>query len=77
MAVPRGGDPMSERAKSVLDAALALAAEERREVLDGLIGSLTPDEALEAELDRRLAEYRRDPSVAQTWDELRQAGRAP
>ncbi len=68
---------MSERAKAVLDAALALGADERREVLDGLVGSLSPDELVNAELERRLDEYRRDPSVAQTWDELRRAGRAP
>lgn len=68
---------MSERAKAVLDAALALGADERREVLDGLVGSLSPNELVNAELERRLDEYRRDPSVAQTWDELRRAGRAP
>ena len=34
-------------------------------------GLITPDPEIVAELDRRMAEYREDPSTAKPWSEVR------
>lgn len=62
---------MSDRAKSVLEAALALPDQDRGFVIDHLIKSMPPspidsmtDDEVEAELERRAAEFANDPTVA-------------
>jgi len=68
---------MSETAQAILAAALSLPEEEREELVERLMESLPPstdemdDETLLAELERRRAEYERDPSVAIPWSEFR------
>jgi len=61
---------MTANSQSILDAALALAEKERAKIAERLLASLSPDEML-AELDRRLVEFKRDPSKAVTWSELK------
>jgi putative addiction module component (TIGR02574 family) len=69
---------MSETAESILAAALTLPDAEREALVERLIESLPhedvdemTDDELEAELDRRAAEYAQDPSVAIPWSEFR------
>ncbi|HEY1375176.1 MAG TPA: addiction module protein [Gemmataceae bacterium] len=69
---------MSETAESILAAALTLPDAEREALVERLIESLPhedvdemTDDELEAELDRRAAEYAQDPSVAIPWTEFR------
>ncbi len=63
--------------QSILDAALALAEEERAVIAERLLASLSPDDEdlspnqMLTELDRRLAEFERDPSTAIPWSELK------
>jgi putative addiction module component (TIGR02574 family) len=68
---------MSDKAKSVLEAALGLPPDDRNFIIDQLAKSLPPspidamsDHDLELELDRRAAEFARDPSVASPWKEF-------
>ena len=70
---------MSEAAASILQAALKLSDVERVQLAEALLQSMPPDEGEEevteqefyAELQRRQAEYERDPSTAISWSELR------
>lgn len=69
---------MTPETRSLLTAVLALPNSERVLLLDELLGPGRPagfeeldDESLEAELDRRYEEYRRDPSTAVPWSEIR------
>ncbi len=68
---------MTAKSQSILDAALALAEEERAKIAERLLASLSPDDGdvspdqMLAELDRRLAEFERDPSSAVPWSELK------
>jgi putative addiction module component (TIGR02574 family) len=68
---------MSTNSQSILDAALALAEEERAVIAERLLASLSPDDGdlspdeMLAELDGRLAEFERDPSTAVPWSELK------
>jgi len=74
---------MSDRSKAVLEAALALSAEERSDLAHELLDSLdagdgeplfaTPEieAAWVEEIQRRREEALRDPSVVMTWDEAR------
>jgi putative addiction module component (TIGR02574 family) len=63
----------------LLTAALALAPAEREELADSLWASLDPSDAyagmtedeLVAELDRRAAELKADPTQGIPWDEVR------
>jgi putative addiction module component (TIGR02574 family) len=70
---------MSRQTQALLEAALALPATEREQLVRQLVQSLpTPvdqlnDEDLEAELDRRYAEYRRDPSVGIPWSKIKRS----
>lgn len=61
---------------SIEDEVLRLSREERLRLIEVLWDSLTDDAPLEVsedvrgELDQRLAENRRDPSTALSWDEV-------
>jgi toxin ParE1/3/4 len=67
---------MNAQCQSVFDAALALPEAERTLLVERLLESLSPegdeitDNELAAELDRRLAEYQRDPSMGIPWSEV-------
>jgi putative addiction module component (TIGR02574 family) len=68
---------MSDRTKSVLEAALKLPPNDRSFIIDQLAKTLPPspidvmsDEELEVELDRRATEFARDSSVATPWKEF-------
>jgi len=55
---------------------LKLSETERLQLLTELRGTLFSDEVLVdpvivAELERRMEEYRRDPSIARPWSEVR------
>jgi putative addiction module component (TIGR02574 family) len=52
-------------AQEKLELAYALWADPEVQQLESPV-----DEALKAELDRRWAEYERDPSTASTWEEV-------
>ena len=71
---------MSDSCQAVMDAALALPEAERLLLVERLLESLPPeddeatDEELSAELDRRYADYARDPSTGVAWDQLRGGG---
>jgi putative addiction module component (TIGR02574 family) len=68
---------MSPQTQAVLDAVLALPESERALLIERLLEDVPPefeevtDEALLAELDRRSAEFQRDPSVGVPWSEVR------
>jgi len=71
---------MSERSASLLAAARQLSDDERAELVAGLLDSLDPpsadtdgmsEEEFAAELDRRHAEFLRDPSVGIPWEEVK------
>ena len=68
---------MSAKTRAILDAALALPDSERAKIAERLLESLRlttddmDDEALTKELDRRRAEYERDPSVALPWSKVK------
>jgi putative addiction module component (TIGR02574 family) len=65
--------------RKLLAELLELTPAERIQLAEDLWDSVTADdenlppltEAQRAELDRRLAEHRRDPSTAVPWDEVR------
>jgi len=68
---------MSAKSRAVLNAALALPDSDRAKIAERLLESLRlttddmDDDALTKELDRRRAEYLRDPSVAQPWSKVK------
>jgi putative addiction module component (TIGR02574 family) len=70
---------MSEAMSAVLTQALQLPAAERGELIDRLAESLDPPDGLEAvsdeeftaELNRRAAELRADPTAGIPWDQLK------
>jgi putative addiction module component (TIGR02574 family) len=74
---------MSSDPQAILAAALALPESDRAMIAERLLDSLPDDdkdlndvdlmsdEELEAELERRAAEYAKDPSVAIPWSEFR------
>lgn len=68
---------MSDQFESILKAALALSEMQRVLLIDELVESLPPetgpysDEEMLAELERRRAEYEKDPSSAIPWSEFR------
>jgi putative addiction module component (TIGR02574 family) len=67
-------DPVTSQTQAILDAALTLPEAERAELVDRLLETLPPeiegftDEEFHAELERRQAEFEKDPSVAVPWD---------
>ena len=71
---------MSEAMSAVLAEALKLPPNERGELMDRLADSLDPPGGLEgataeeftAELDRRAAELRADPTVGIPWDDVKE-----
>jgi putative addiction module component (TIGR02574 family) len=68
---------MAPETRTLLATVLALPESERDLLVNELLDSLPPgldepdDEQLEAELDRRVEEFRRDRSVAVPWSEIR------
>jgi putative addiction module component (TIGR02574 family) len=67
---------MTSRAEALLSQALALGESERLAIAERLLETVpaadaTADNALEAELRRRAAELRDDPSAGIGWDHLR------
>jgi len=71
---------METTRQALLEAALRLPEAERVLLVNQLLESLSPetedpaDDALAEELDRRLAEYRQDPSSAVPWSEVKRQG---
>lgn len=63
---------MSERGKQLLQAVLELPREEQEWFADELFANLDEmtEEEFRAELRRRREEYERDPSVAESWEEV-------
>ncbi|HTU23502.1 MAG TPA: addiction module protein [Gemmataceae bacterium] len=70
---------MNDRYESILKAALALPEAERVFLIDELMDSLPPDtgplsdEEMLAELERRHAEYEKDPSSTIPWEEVKRS----
>lgn len=68
---------MNDQLQTILDSALALTEPEREILVERLLESLSPeqkelnDDELFAELERRRAEYEKDPSSAIPWSEFR------
>lgn len=68
---------MENQFDAILKAALALPEMQRVLLIDELVESLPPDtgpysdEEFTAELERRWAEYEKDPSSAIPWSEFR------
>lgn len=68
---------MTAQTQSLLDAALTLPESERALLVDRLLRTLPPpdeevsDDELEAELEKRFEEYRRDPGSAISWSEVK------
>jgi len=64
---------------TLLEQALRLPADDRRKLADDLYDSIDRDvdgfelsDEQKAEIDRRLAEYEKDPSIARPWEEVRE-----
>lgn len=68
---------MTDQTQSILETALSLPETERLVIAERLLESVPDDaespddEAFATELDRRWAEFERDPSVAVPWSEVR------
>jgi putative addiction module component (TIGR02574 family) len=68
---------MSDRFEDILKAALSLPEMQRVLLIDELVESLPPetgpysDEEITAELERRWAEFEKDPSLAIPWSEVK------
>jgi putative addiction module component (TIGR02574 family) len=68
---------MNPQNQVIFDAALGLPETERALLAERLLESLPPasdplpDDELTAELERRWAEFRQDPSVAMPWSEVK------
>jgi putative addiction module component (TIGR02574 family) len=68
---------MENQFESILKAALALPEMQRVLLIDELVESLPPDkgpysdEEITAELERRWAEFEKDPSLAIPWSEVK------
>jgi putative addiction module component (TIGR02574 family) len=68
---------MENQFEAILKAALALPETQRVLLIDELVESLPPDtgpysdEEITAELERRWAEFERDPSIAIPWSEVK------
>jgi putative addiction module component (TIGR02574 family) len=68
---------MSDQYESILKAALALSEMQRVLLIDELVESLPPetgpysDEEILAELERRRAEFEKNPSRAIPWEEVK------
>lgn len=71
---------MSQTAAELLKAAMELPPDERGELAERLLDTLDPpgsdidamtDEEFAAELDRRAAEMRADPSAGVPWEEVK------
>jgi putative addiction module component (TIGR02574 family) len=71
---------MDTNSQSILEVALKLPEAERVLLVNRLLDSLSPEaedpseEALAAELDRRLAEFHQDSTSAIPWSELKRRG---
>jgi putative addiction module component (TIGR02574 family) len=64
---------------TLLEQALKLPAEDRRKLADDIYDSIDRkvdgfelSDEQKAEIDRRLAEYEKDPSIARPWEEVRE-----
>ena len=68
---------MTTQAGNLLTEALSLSDVDRAMVAEGILATLDDeaadpsDDELEAELDRRLEEYRRDPTTSIPWSVLK------
>lgn len=68
---------MKNQFESILKAALSLPEMQRVLLIDELVESLPPDtgpysdEEMLAELERRHAEFEKDPSIAIPWSEVK------
>lgn len=68
---------MNANSQAILDGALRLPEADRVLLVNRLLDSLPPgvkdpaDEALAAELDRRLADFHQDQTSAIPWNELK------
>ncbi len=68
---------MSDQFESILKAALALPEMQRVLLIDELVESLPPEtgpyseEEITVELERRWAEFEKDPSLAIPWSEVK------
>ncbi len=66
--------------ENILNAARALTEAERVRVVEELLATLPDsegsldDDQMEAELERRFAEYQSDPSKAVPWTEIKRPG---
>ena len=67
--------------QALLESVLTLSEKERFELVELLLGSLSPsggditDKDRRAELDRRWREYQADPSSAVPWDKVKKKAR--
>lgn len=64
---------------TLLEQALKLPVDDRRKLADDIYESIEQDpdsfelsDEQKAEIDRRLAEYEKDPSIARPWEEVRE-----
>lgn len=68
---------MTNGREAIRDAALKLPEADRAWIAEELLESLAPpegamtEEEWEAELDRRVEEYKRNPASALTWEEVK------
>jgi len=67
--------------QDLLESVLTLSEKDRFELVELLLGSLSPlgeemtDKERKAELDRRWGEYQADPSSAVPWEEVKKKAR--
>jgi putative addiction module component (TIGR02574 family) len=63
---------MAERARDVLADALALSDDERRDLAEQLVSSLSADPEWLAELERRARRALTDPAAGEAWEAVEQ-----
>lgn len=67
--------------RALLDTVLTLSEKDRFELVEVLLGSLSPpggemtEKERQAELDRRWREYQADPASAIPWEEVKKKAR--
>jgi putative addiction module component (TIGR02574 family) len=62
---------MTDRARKLLEDAMALSEDERLDLAEQLMSSLPPDEEWLAELERRARRALADPNGGEAWDAVK------
>jgi putative addiction module component (TIGR02574 family) len=69
---PQRVNAMYANRETIRDAALRLSETDRAWIAESLLDSLSlTEDDWEDEIDRRVEEYKKNPEIAPTWDEVK------